>query len=84
MGKNRFAETPYCKSRPCVTEDPDWVSDHESQLLGERMPPTVLVIDPDETTRAQLGRILTAEGYQVLEARSGADGSVVCASTGPH
>jgi len=63
-----------------VTEEPDWVTDHGA---GQGAPPTVLIVDPDESTRAHLTRILTAEGYQLLEARSGAEGVAFAERFGP-
>ena len=58
-----------------ITEDPDWTADSEEIGLADAdAAPTVLIVDNDDAMRNLLGNFLTAEGYRILQARSGAEG----------
>lgn len=51
--------------------------DNYKNFANVKIPPTVLLIEDDDTQRKSLQRILTASGYRVLAAASGAELSTV-------
>jgi PAS domain S-box-containing protein len=58
---------------PLATEPTPSASGTAPQTPRERSRGRVLVVDDEETIRAVVGRMLQAEGYEVLRARDGAE-----------
>ncbi len=57
-----------------ITEDPEWTADSDEASIDKSAAPMVLIVDNDDAMRNHLGNFLTAEGYRVLQARSGSEG----------
>jgi two-component system cell cycle sensor histidine kinase/response regulator CckA len=56
------------------------VPDPTAKPSGTGAPPAVLVVEDEDSLRAAIGRLLSQEGYVVLEARNGAEALEILAS----
>ncbi len=55
----------------------------ETKTKSSRKNPTVLIVDDDETLRYSLGRIVKIAGFNVLEASSGQEATVILSCSEP-
>jgi two-component system cell cycle response regulator DivK len=57
--------------------------DKTARMSEKTKPPTILYVEDDANNRTLIKRVLTAEGYEVVEAEDGPDGIELARTTQP-